>query len=233
MLARIRTENGYYNSIVFALVSRGWIRGKELLVFNQDYTDLQFVNMWRPKINALIYNIEKDKDWIIKKKFKFEGYSWILENLTRKFSKFIINDIDLNKCKELQATVENNDWFEIKNEADISGLIDVAHGFFDASVRDIYIESGKQYISFDTTWGYDILFELDGKIETNLLKGFGAIRIDNELHIIFNSTMFIENGFIYWVCDESVKNSMDLDKTRHYYFCANQIKWKIIIQNGF
>lgn len=233
MKATIRTENGFYNSIVFAIVNRGWGRGNELLVFNQDYTALQFVNMSRPKINALIYNIEQDENWIIKKKFKFEGYSWVLEKITKKFSKIILNDIDLNKCKALQATVENSDWFEIKNKADISGLIDVAHGFFNARVRNIYFKSDKEYISFDTTWGYDILFELDGNIETNLIKGFGATKIDNELHIIFNSTIFIENNSTYWVSDETVKSSMDLDKTRHYYFCANQIKWKIFIQKDF
>ena len=232
MIARVRTENGFYNSKVFAIVS-SWRRGKELLVFNQDYSALQLVSMYHPKINALIYNIERDEDWIIKKKFKYEGYSWILENITKKFSKIIIDDLDLDKCKELQATVENNDWFEIKNETDISGLIDVAHGFFNARVKDMYIESDKQYISFDTTWGYDILFELYGNVETNLLKGFGNIRIDNELHIIFNSSIFIENGFIYWVCDEAVKDCIGLDKTRYYYFCAKQIKWKIIIQSGF
>lgn len=231
MIARIRTENGFYNSIVFALFKKGWGRGREVLVFNEDYTALQLVNMWRPKINALIYNVEKDENWIIKK--KVEGYDWIIENITRKFSKIIINDIDLSKCKELQATVEDNDWFEIKNEADIHGLIDVAHGFFNARVKDMYIESEKQYICFDTTWGYQILFELDGNAETNLLKGFGNIRIDNGSHIIFGATIFFENDLTYWVCDESVKNSVDLDKTRYHYFCANLIKWKIIIQSGF
>lgn len=231
MIARIRTENGFYNSIVFAIFKNGLIRGREVLVFNQDYTALQLVNMWRPQINALIYNIEKDENWIIKR--KIEGYDWILQNVTKKFSKIIINDIDLNKCKELQSTVEDNDWFEIKNDADINGLIDVAQGFFNARVKNMYIESGRQYICFDTTWGYDILFELDGNVETNLIEGFGANRIDGELHIIFGSAIFFERDLTYWVCDESVKNGKNLDKTRHYYFCANRIKWKIIIQNGF
>lgn len=231
MIARIRTDDGFYNSIIFAIFKRGWGRGQKLLVFNQDYTALQLVDMGLSKIKALIYNVEQDENWIIKR--KIEGYDWILNNITKKFSKIIINDIDLSKCKELQAEVKDNDWFEIKNEADINGLIDVAHGFFNARVKDIYCEFGKQYICFDTTWGYDIIFELDGNVETNLIKGFGAIRIDNELHIIFGATIFFENDLTYWVCDEAVKSSLDLDKTRYYYFCANRIKWKIIIQSGF
>lgn len=231
MIARIRTDTGFYNSIVFAIFKKGFLRGREILVFNQDYTALQLVNMWHPKINALIYNIEKDENWIIKK--KVEGYDWVLENVAVKFSKIIIGNIDLNKCKELQSAVEDSEWFDLKTKADVNGLIDVAHGFFNARVRDTYIEAGNRYICFDTTWGYDILFELDGNIETNLIKGFGEIRINNELSIIFGSTIFFENDLIYWVCEESVKSSLDLDKARHYYFCANRIKWKIIIQSGF
>ena len=231
MIARIRTENGFYNSIVFAVFKKGWGRGREILVFNRDYTNLQLVNMWVPKINALIYNIEKGDNWVVKK--KLEGYDWIIKNITRKFSKLIIKDVDLNKCKELQATVENTDWFEIKNEADVRGLMDVSHDFFNAWVKEVYIQSKQQHICFDTTWGYEIVFKLDGNVETNLYKGFGNVRTDKELNIIYGSTIFFENGLVYWVCDESVKTSKDLDKSKYYYFCANQIKWKIIIQNGF
>lgn len=231
MIARIRTENGFYNSIVFAVFKKGWLRGREVLVFNRDYTNLQLVNMWVPKINALIYNIEKGDNWVVKK--KLEGYDWIINNITRKFSKFIIKNVDLNKCKELQATVEDTDWFEIKNEADVRGLMDVAHDFFNAWVKEVYIQSNQLHICFDTTWGYEIVFKLDGNVETNLYKGFGNFRMDKELNIIYGSTIFFGNDLIYWASDESVKSCKDLDKNKYYYFCANQIKWKIIIQNGF
>ena len=231
MIARIRTENGFYNSVVFALFKKRWWRGSDLLVFNKDCTALQLVDMSMPQINALIYNVETDENWVIKK--RVEGYDWILESISGKFPKIKIDNIDLDRCKALQAAVEDNDWFELKNEADVRGLIDVAHGFFNGRVKDIYVEEEKQYISFDTTWGYDIVFALDGNIETNLVKGFGAIRIDGELHIIYGATVFFENGLTYWVCDEAVKSTKDLDKARHYYFCANKIQWEIIIQSGF
>lgn len=226
MLAKVKTKNGFYNSIVFAIFNKGW--KSEVIVFNQDYSALQLVKVWVPKRNIYIYNTEKDNDWIDKK--KVAGYYWVLENITKKCFKTKINDTAIfDKCKALQATVEDSDWFNIKTQTDVDGLMEVSFGFHDSYVKDIYIESGKQYIIFDTTWGCEILFELDGNIETNLFKDFGHIAIDGDYPLIMDSSMFFENGLIHWVADESIQCSLDLDKSKSHYFCANSVKWKLII----
>lgn len=226
MIAKVRGKNDFYNSIVFAIYNKGW--KSEVLVFNQDYTALQFVKMLMPNRNVFIYNADKD-GWIIKK--KVEGYDWILENVTRKFFKTKINEVILDKCKELQATVEEYEWFDIHNKADVDSLMYAACDFHDSYIKKIYTDGGKQYIHFDTTWGCEILFELDGNFETNLFKDYGAIVIDNEYLQIFDSTMFFQDNLIYWVDDCSIMSSDEIQKKKAYYFYAEKVKWKLIISD--
>ena len=226
MIARIKTKNGFYDSIVFALFNKSW--NSSVVVFNQNYDSLIFVKMWKPKRNVFIYNDVQDEDWIENEKVK--GYKWVLENISRKLFRTEINQRILGKCQELQATVVQSDWFELKTKCDVEGLMSIAFGFHDAYVKDMYVESGKQYILFDTTWSCEILFELDGSVETNLIKDYGQIAIDGFFPTIFNSTIFFENNLIYWVEEPDCENSSDLVKSKLRYFCANQVKWKPIIQ---
>ena len=229
MIARIKTETGNYDSVVFAFIKRGW--WSKVVVFNREGTALEVVEMWTlPKRNVFIYNYEREADWIVKR--KVEGYDWILKNMSDRFNKIDITETAiLDKCKALQAKVDPREWFEINDQDDITGLMACACGFHDAYIIKIYAESDKRYINFDTTWGCHILLELDGNIETNLFKGFGNCLTEdgkNYLAILYAS-MFFENGLIYWIDDESVKSGINLKESGHYYFCANRVKWKPII----
>lgn len=226
MIAKIKTKRGLYDSIVFAIFNKGW--KSEVVVFNQDYSALQLVKIWQPKRNVFIYNTEKDNDWIDKQ--KVEGYGWVLEKITKKYFKTRINDTAiLDKCETLQKTVDDCDCFDIKTKTDVDNLLAVSFGFHDSYIKDMYIESGKQYIHFDTTWGCEILFELDGNVETNLFKDFGRIAIGDYYPLIMDSAIFFENGIIHWVDDEYVQSIADLDKSKCHYFCAKNVKWKLII----
>lgn len=224
MIAKVRGEDKFYNSIVFAIYNTGW--KSEALVFNQDYTALQFVKMWLPYRNIFIYNADK-VGWITKK--KIEGYDWVLENVTRKFLKTEINEVILDKCKELQATVEECEWFDINNKDDIDNLMCVSLNFHDSYVKNMYEDGGKQYIHFNTTWGCEILFELDGNANTNLFKDYGAVIVDNVYLDIMDSTMFFQDNLIYWVDDDSITSSDEIQKKKAYYFYAEKVKWKLII----
>ena len=228
MKARILLDNGYYDSIVFAIYNKGW--NSKVLVFNRDFTALQFVKLWIPARKVFIYNAEKE-GWIVKK--KVEGYDWILENLSRKLLKTkTINKDILYQCKALQAKVEQSEWFEIKNNTDIEGLMYASLDFHDSYVKNMYVDDGKQYIDFDTTWDCDILFELDGNIETNLFKDYGAIAVGNEFFEIFDSAMFFQNNLIYWVDECSITSFDEIQKYKAHYFCAKNVKWKMIINNA-
>ena len=230
MIARIKTSDGFYDSIVFAIFNKGW--KSEVIAFNRDYSALQKIRMYTTRTHlhrkVFIYNTEKDKDWLEHE--KYEGYNWILEKVTKKFCKVSINGALLDKCKELQARVKNFDWLEIKNNEDVDGLMSASFGFHDSYVKDMCEKSGKQYILFDTTWGCDILFELDGNIETNLMKDYGHIAIGDSFPTIFDSAMFLENDLVYWVDAESTQSCADLDKSLDHYFYASRVKWQLIVQ---
>lgn len=226
MIAKIKINKEIYDSIVFAIFKNGG--ESEALVFNQDCTSVQKVHMYKildKKIyrEDFIYNTDEGSDWVSNE--KYEGYNWILENLDK------VNGTDIfEKCKILQASVKDCDWFEIKDKSDIDGLMCVAIGFHDSYVKNIYVENGKQYIHFNTTWSGEILFELDGNAETNLAKGLGHMMIGDYYPLILESSMFFDNNLIYWVDDDRFGCSADLDKFEYYYFCANRINWKLIIQ---
>lgn len=225
MIAKIRTINGFYNSIIFAVYNKGW--SSEVLVFNQDYTALQFVKIWMPTRNVFIYNADK-KGWVTKK--KVEGYDWVLENVTIKFFKRKIDETAiLDKCRTLQSYVKDCEWFDLKNKADAESLAYASLDFHDSYVKEIYKEGEKLYIHFDTTWGSEILFELDGHIETNLFKDYGRIAIDNDFPTIFDSTIIFENDLIYWVEDCSLEKVSEIRETKAHYFGAKNVKWKLII----
>lgn len=225
MIAKIRTKNGLYNSIVFAIHNKVW--SSEVLVFNENYTSLQFVKIWGPETDVFIYNADKD-GWI--KRGKIEGYDWALENITKKFFKTKINETAIfDKCKALQGAVKDCEWFEIKNEADVKSLMYASFNFHDSYIKDIYTDGTKQYIHFDTTWGSEILFELDGDAETNLFKDYGRIAIDNDFPIIFDSTVFFANDLIYWAEDSSIETISQIRQVKAHYFCARNVKWKLII----
>ena len=228
MIAKVRTINGFYNSIVFAIYNKGW--SSEALVFNENYTALQFVKIWIPKRIVFIYNTYKEA-WITQG--KIEGYDWVLENITKKFFRMKINESAIfDKCKALQTTVKEYEWFDIKNEADVENLMCASLDFHDSYIKNMYIDSAKQYIHFDTTWGCEILFELEGNIETNLFKDYGHIAIENDYPIIYDSTIFFENNLIYWVGDCSIKTISEIQEAKAYYFCAKNVKWKLIINDS-
>ena len=225
MIARIKTKNGDYDSIVFAIFKKGC--NSSVLVFNQNYDALRFVKMWKPKRNVFIYNVVQCEDWIVNE--KFEGYKWVLENTSKIFFRTEINQDILPKCHNLQATVVQADWLELKNDIDISGLMTCAGHFHDSYVKKMYTEQGKQYILFDTTWGHDVLFELEGNVQTNLSdeRAFGD---KNKGLYFLDSKLSIKDGLIRWCSDEYEDWGDDNPYSiSEYYFSANMVKWKLIV----
>lgn len=227
MIARIRNGNGFYDSIVFAIYNNGW--RTKALVFDRSLTYLRFVKFWLPSRNVFIYNTEKE-NWI--KKLKSEGYDWVLKSLHGKLFKTKINKDMLCRCKEVQASVKRCEWFEIKNEKDIDGLMYAALDFHDSYVKKMHADGDKQYVVFDTTWGCDILFELDGKVETSLSENSVTMAQDNECLEILDSIMFIQDGLIFWVADNSYTSADEIQKDKDIYFCAQSVRWKLIIHDS-
>lgn len=226
MIARIKTKNGCYDSAVFALFQKG--RNWRAVVLNRNYNALETVNICPNKRKFFLYDTVKGEGWITER--HAEGYDWVLKNTARSLFKTVFRPPILTKCKSLQETVKKREWFSIETEDDLSGLMACAFHFHDSYVKNIDHQGETRYIRFDTTWHCEIILELVGNIQTNLFQNFGRSPDENGEYItISDSSMFIEHGRTYWVDEASVQSSSELEKTDFHFFCADSVRWKLII----
>lgn len=220
MIARIRTKDGFYDSAVFAIYDHKTYA--EALVFDQAKNALQcvrFVSNGRHgmRINVFIFDT-RTENWV--KKGKNEGYDWLLGHK--------IDDALLERCREIQAKVNVPEWFEIENQDDVDGLIGATTGLHDAHVKKMYRRGGKLYIRF-AAWSCEVLFELTGNPDTNLCEGYGNMMIGDEYPLIFETSVFFEDGKVCWTDYEGARSFAERDKYECAYFLAEKIRWKFTL----
>ncbi len=202
-----------------------------IVYFDSNLGELKTYFCMNPKRQGFIVDASTQDDWI-KLNNDVEGYSWILPYIKQEKDSFIIlNGYDIDKCKALQNSVLIPDWHEIKTTKDVESVMCASFGFHDSCVDTLEKSGDKMKIVFDNSgWGCNIEFELIGNPETNLVQNYGAGGL-NELDyydLIFCSSMFFENGFVYWVDDDKVNSTKDI-KSDYFYFKANRVRWKLII----
>lgn len=224
MIARIRTKDGYYDSAVFAIYNHETYA--EALVFDRENHGLILKNFstrlkGKLRLDVLIFDIRAE-DWIQNE--QAEGYSWILGRE--------IGQTLLERCRKIQAEINVPAWFEIKNKDDVDGLINATTGLHDAYVKKIYKRGQKLYIRF-AAWSCEVLFELTGNPETNLIEGYGNMAIGNEYPLILETSVFFEGGKVCWTDFEGAQSFAERDKYECAYFVAEKIRWKFkLTSNG-
>ena len=217
MIARIRAKNGSYDSVVFAIFDHETYT--EALVFNQEMTALTrvpFTSHIRHglRINVFIFDT-KEENWV--KDGKNEGYDWLLGR-----------DMDaklLARCQEIQSKVHTPAWFELKNQQDVDNLISATTGLHDAYVKKIYKRGNKLFLRF-VGWSCEVLFELTGEPETNLIEGYGHMSIGDDYPLILDISVFFENGKVCWTDFEGAHSFAERDKYECAYVLADRIRWK-------
>ncbi len=220
MIARIRTKDGCYDSAVFAIYDHK--NYAEALVFDREGIALKrerFTSHTHHgiRINVFIFDT-RTENWI--KKGKNEGYDWLLGHE---------GDAEiLERCKEIQAHVCVPEWFELKNKDDVEGLISATMGLHDAYVKKIYKRGEKLYLRF-AAWSCEVLFELTGSPETNLCEGYGHMSIGDEYPLIFETSVFFEDGKVCWTDYEDAHSFADRDTYECAYFLAEKIRWKFTL----
>ncbi len=221
MIARIRENGGDYDSAVFAIFDHKDYA--EVLVFDREGRYLKrvpFVSITRrSRIDVFIFDT-RTENWVQKE--NTEGYDWFLGHE---------DDEDiLKRCKEIQSNIRVPEWFEIKNSDDVEGLISATTGLHDSYVKKIYWRSGKLYLRF-AAWSCEVLFELTGSPETNLIEGYGHMSIGDEYPLIFETSVFFEDGKVCWTDLEGVQSFAERDKKECAYFLAEKIRWKFTLTN--
>lgn len=220
MIARIRTKDGFYDSAVFAIYDHETYA--EALVFDREGkvpVRKRFTARMRHGIRIDVFIFDtRTENWL--QKGKDEGYDWLLGR--------DIDEAILKRCREIQARVHTPEWFEIKNEDDVNGLISATTGLHDAYVKKIYKRGEKLFIRF-AAWSCEVLFELTGNPETNLCEGYGHMSIGDEYPLIFETSVFFEDGKVCWTDYGGAKSFADRDKYKCAYFLAEKIRWKFTL----
>ena len=226
MIAKIKTKNGIYNSIVFGFLGKGW--GTKAIVMSEDNSKLEIIKFWDPNRRVFIIDASQE-EWI--KKHNFEGYDWIYKNLKKRLFNVSINSEGIiENCIEMQSQIKVDDWHLIKDKNDIKNLDEASLNFHDAYVENISTDDDKTIINF-SAWDCSIVLELTGKVETNLNIDYGRGNVvGGYCDVITESNMFFENGFVYWVNSANVKTSKETFADNfNRYFKAQNIRWRIII----
>ena len=220
MIARIRAGNGFYDSAVFAVYDHK--DHAEVLVFDHEGQHLKRVSFTSIidhgiRIDVFIFDTRAE-NWV--KKGENEGYDWLLGHEDEEET--------LKRCKQIQADIRAPEWFELKDEDDVKGLISATTGLHDAYVKKMYEKDGKLYLLFGA-WSCEVLFELAGSPETNLCEGYGHMSIGNEYPLIDETSVFFEDGKVCWTDYENVHSFADRDKKGCAYFLAEKIRWKFTL----
>ncbi len=223
MIARVRTESGFYDSVVFAIFYNK--NDSEAVVFDEGMTALKrvrFNSICGHSIRRDVFLFDTREESWFRTEDK-EGFDWLLGRA--------LDDTLLDRCKGLQAQVNTPEWLDLKTQEDVDGMCDATVGLHDGYVKKIYRIGDKLYIRF-TAWSCEVLFELTGSPETNLIVGYGHMSIGNEYPLIDDSSVFFENGKICWTDDFQVRSLADLKLSRPAYFLAEHIRWRLTLTSA-
>ncbi len=218
MFGKVRGEKSFYDTFVFACYYDN-ISNSKCIVFDEKYETLVSVGLRVPRRNLWEYDYSR-KDWT--KNGKWEGLDFII------YDKQLLSDIEkgknvsrevIEKCLKFQEKVKVFDIYEIKTEKDIETILDLTCGFHDGYIKSIKKYKDKTLVVIDTTWDLIIHFELKCAEFSPLFKvGYGGYGE------IFDSSMFFENGKIYWTND--ITNSAKDICDDRIYFSATEAKWR-------
>ena len=250
MIARIYNEDGTsYYSVIFA---QHFGNGK-YLVFNKEMTELEWIKQYSrsnsvykkqpvgysSKIRKNFDIVGRVKDEVVRTKINtfflgyvfFEGLDWFVSS--DEFALFVrkkkaFSEKILEKCKELNKTIEIKEWNEINDDFSAETLLTVAYSFHDAYITKVEINGNMTEITFGRGFSNDIHLKLeDARLSEKLVptKDWGD-------DFIFSCTIFNENGRWVWVDDIYIDSFSDIEKQVSRgesvrYFTAERILWKL------
>ncbi len=231
MIAVVKSNQKFYYTHVFAIIMNGW--KSQIIGFDETLTQPIFINIYNEtfgkRLNRVVFIIDTEIDsqsWIENK--KINGYKWFIavDNVLKRIKKHkeIEQDI-LDKLHELQSKTNVNDIHMINSKQDIDNLFAFAFGFHDAYVKKINKNNRGYQILFDTTWGCEIEFTLEGDSNIQIETDHGT---QGE---ILSANMFIENRYVYWVDSSHITSSEEIEPG-FAYFRAQNVIWKFILADN-
>ena len=237
MIAKIvEKDKREYYSTIFAICYNGW--NTSVIVFDNEKNKFSFVKMYRytKGLTRSVFIIDQNeqefvRDRVIKinvwKKMKnVSGYDWLVDNPTLFLN--IVNDKTVSeeyclKAIQLNENIVLTEWTFIKTKQDVENLMSVAWGFHDGIIEKVVFnaELDNLEVVFSGCWG---------SIITLSFQTGPAIKLsfdDQFIQDIMSSNIFFENGFVYWVDDDTVNCVQQIEENKDIqYFRARALSWK-------
>ena len=129
----------------------------------------------------------------------------------------------LEKCRAMDAEYEYEEVREVKTEADVINLSWASGDFHDAYIaQKELLEDGTLYLRFAGVWGCEIEVWFWGELK------YDTSCIDSGMYDghWFDSTVILQDGFVYLVDDEDV--TVEKIGPEHCFFKARHMKYRII-----
>lgn len=129
----------------------------------------------------------------------------------------------LQKCIKLDSEYQYNEYPKITNQNDIDNLMWTAGGFHDAHIKKLEAkDDGALYLLFDGVWGCEIEMWFEGDVS------FCTESRNPDYYdpYWFESSMVIENGFIYFYDSDYIRPEELTDG--YCWFKARKIKYHVI-----
>ncbi|MBQ7924173.1 MAG: hypothetical protein IJ329_02580 [Clostridia bacterium] len=233
MIAKIKTKNNtLYDTTVFAVRSGGTWTKTCIIGFDEDEKKLQFINVY-PKGNTCVFVVDNEETgWFSGKKIR--GVDWIVKDKTLlkkiKKGKPIPEEI-MERCRAMQRAIPitSADWTEVTEEKSAEALMSVARSFHDGWVEEI-VDDGFETEVVLRVWGGFIRFKLtNATLSNKFVVGYGQCT-GEYIDLIYDSSVFCENGRIYWTNDEQVKSAKDIVEETVWFSCEKML-WKLEITN--
>ena len=238
MIAKIVTaEKREYFSTVFAIYANGWETA--VIVFDDENYEFAFVKMYghgRRAIPRRVFILDcDDKDFEKDKTIRINalqtiknvsGYDWLVndtELISAILKKQPVDSSVKERAKEFNRRITQNEWTWVKNEQDVENLMAVSWGFHDGTIDRILFDAQTESVTviFSGCWAakMTLIFQGEPMIHTPFGADYG--------YCIMDSTVFFEDGFVYWVDDDSIKSEKTLKECSDVnYFRARSLKWK-------
>ena len=226
MICKVSTGYSTYYSYVFARFGEGL--KEKVIIFDENFEKLICEDVYdkKPLITRNVFIIDSDTfNWIVKefilgkrlkKKTIVKGEQWFLDSID---NLNCINDEKIiNKAKKQNDGIVINEWNIIDNEKAINDLMNVAGFFHDAYIAGVDYNENKLIVRFDGVWGCSIELFFEGDILVH----------HNNITCIFSSSVFIKDGYVYFVDEEIDSNSELIDDFT--YFRGKSLKWKVILE---
>lgn len=225
MIAKVKSESGkVYDTVVFALLLDGW--DSKMIGFDEELRTLRELPYYylspERHIHQLFAFIDSDETGWAEKE-SVSGVEWLVsrpELLEQIHKGEPLPEEILTRCKALQNEMDLPEWREVVPGKAREDLLLASGNFHDGVIAAVEWMGDSACISIEV-WGAVIHLRLEhAELSENCVVDYG------NMGEILDSSVFFENGRVYWADDCDFEHFDELTD-EFCYFSGTRMFWKI------